>query len=234
MSQGTLQTELSFDTLVNTVEDLFAVPERRRRLVRAAETFLNSKHLRDNSGALRRPVSELVGEDRRIVNLATLLAIHDRYCLQGLELGLEFRRGVLDMVTGTDLLTLKEAEQVLAEVLRDLEDQGVVWEQVSEATDNKPHWDRDRGELRIDGVLCKKFQNSARNQRKILDAFEERRWRARIDDPIPLKLRLDKKRRLAQTIQNLNDGLEHLRFHGDGTGEGVIWDYLKPPPAALP
>lgn len=63
------------------------------------------------------------------------------------------------------------------------------------------------------------------NQRCILAAFQEEDWPERIDDPLPGHRGIDPKRRLIDTIVCLNKGLTHqlIRFHGDGTGTGVIW-----------
>ncbi len=87
-----------------------------------------------------------------------------------------------------------------------------------------PQWNKDRRELRLQDRICKRFQNKAPNQWAILDAFHEEGWPDRIDDPLPTTQGVDAKRRLNKTINALNDRLEHIRFRGDATGEGVIWE----------
>jgi hypothetical protein len=76
----------------------------------------------------------------------------------------------------------------------------------------------------------KRFRQPARNQTTILAAFQEQGWASHIDDPLPLgqgEDASDAKRRLHETIKNLNKNLPShtLRFRGDGTGEGVTWEY---------
>ena len=93
-----------------------------------------------------------------------------------------------------------------------------------------PRWDPDRRELCIDETVVKRFRWAAANQEAILAAFEEEDWPARIDDPLPPHPEQDSKRRLSDTIRCLNrkqiDPLIH--FRGDGTGEGILWEFAKP------
>jgi hypothetical protein len=64
------------------------------------------------------------------------------------------------------------------------------------------------------------------NQEVVLHAFQEEDWPRRIDDPIPPSPEQDRKRRLNETIKGLNrhQVAPLIRFHGDGTGEGLYWD----------
>jgi hypothetical protein len=64
------------------------------------------------------------------------------------------------------------------------------------------------------------------NQELVLAAFEEERWPRRILDPLSPQPFHDVKRRLSDTIKFLNRRQENefIRFHGDGSGEGVIWE----------
>jgi hypothetical protein len=88
-----------------------------------------------------------------------------------------------------------------------------------------PHWDADLQELRINGLIVKQFKVPAPNQEMVLAAFEEERWPARIDDPLPPQVDQDPKRRLHDTIVSLNRSHKHrlIRFMGDGSGEGIRW-----------
>lgn len=90
-----------------------------------------------------------------------------------------------------------------------------------------PRWDRDRQELRLGSALVKRFKLPACNQEAILAAFEEEGWPARIDDPLSPVPDQDPKRRLHDTINTLNRNQKNqlIRFMGDGSGEGVLWEY---------
>lgn len=90
-----------------------------------------------------------------------------------------------------------------------------------------PRWDRDRHELRVGGKLVKQFKLPSPNQEMVLTAFEEEHWPPRIDDPLPPSKKFDAKQRLHDTIKNLNRNQKHrlIRFMGDGTGQGVRWEF---------
>jgi len=92
----------------------------------------------------------------------------------------------------------------------------------------KPCWDCERHELTFSGRVVKRFRWPASNQEAILAAFEEEHWPAKIDDPLPPGSGLDPKRRLGDTIKclNRNQYSNLIRFRGDGTGEGVLWDTM--------
>ncbi len=96
----------------------------------------------------------------------------------------------------------------------------------SEQQELKPSWDGERHELRCAGKVVKKFKWRAANQETILAAFEEEGWPAHIDDPLPQQTEIDPKRRLADAIKSLNrhQKFSLVRFCGDGTGEGVLWE----------
>jgi hypothetical protein len=90
-----------------------------------------------------------------------------------------------------------------------------------------PTWDRDRQELRVGPMIVKQFKVPAGNQEAILAAFEEESWPPRIDDPLPPHGEHSPKRRLQETIKSLNRNRKRkiLRFLGDGSGEGVRWEF---------
>ncbi len=90
-----------------------------------------------------------------------------------------------------------------------------------------PQWDTDRRELRVAKQLVKRFKWHAINQETILVAFQEEGWPHRIDDPLAPKAEQDSKRRLNDTIKCLNRKQQSklIRFRGDGTGEGVVWEH---------
>ncbi len=91
-----------------------------------------------------------------------------------------------------------------------------------------PHWDRDRHTLRVQGQLVKEFKVPSPNQETILTAFEEDGWPPRIDDPLPMVHGIEPKRRLQDTVKSLNRNqrVRLVRFMGDGTGEGVRWEFV--------
>lgn len=94
----------------------------------------------------------------------------------------------------------------------------------------KPRWDRDRQELRLGDELVKQFKVPAANQERILAAFEEEGWPVCIDDPLPRHPEQDPKRRLHDTINSLNRNQKKflIRFLGNGTGQGVRWQLVRP------
>jgi hypothetical protein len=89
-----------------------------------------------------------------------------------------------------------------------------------------PQWDCDRRELRVGVQLVKQFRLPSPNQETILTAFQEESWPPRIDDPLPQRPDHDAKQRLHDTIRSLNRNQKYrlVRFKGDGTGEGVLWE----------
>lgn len=92
------------------------------------------------------------------------------------------------------------------------------------------HWDAESRKLRVRGELVKRFKWPAANQETILSAFQEEGWPERIDDPLPPQPEQDSKRRLSDTIKCLNrKQIIHLiHFRGDGTGEGIVWEFSDP------
>jgi hypothetical protein len=94
----------------------------------------------------------------------------------------------------------------------------------------KPVWDRARRELRLGGVVVKRFRQPSPSQELILDAFEELGWPPRIDDPLPPCPGQDQKKRLHSTINNLNRGQRgrRIRFYGGGDGQSICWEVLGP------
>lgn len=100
----------------------------------------------------------------------------------------------------------------------------------TEAMEARPRWDSELNELRMDQVLIKRFRWQAINQSMVLCAFEEEGWPEHIDDPLPPQPGLDPKRRLHDTIKCLNRGhkIPLIRFRGDGTGQGIVWELVDP------
>lgn len=91
----------------------------------------------------------------------------------------------------------------------------------------RPKWDRDRHQLWVGDRLVKCFKLPSPNQETVLTTFEEDGWPPRIDDPLPPAGEIDPKRRLQDTIKSLNrcQKAGRIRFSGDGTGEGIVWQH---------
>ena len=92
-----------------------------------------------------------------------------------------------------------------------------------------PTWDRDRQQLRVGKAIVKEYKVPASNQEAILAAFEEENWPPRIDDPLSPVPDQDPKRRLHDTINSLNRNQKQplVRFLGDGSGQGVRWEFTR-------
>ena len=93
----------------------------------------------------------------------------------------------------------------------------------------KPTWDRDRQQLRLGKVIVKQFKVPAANQEVVLAAFQDEDWPVRIDDPLSPKPDQDPKCRLHDTINSLNRNQKRplVRFLGDGSGQGVLWEFVS-------
>jgi hypothetical protein len=93
----------------------------------------------------------------------------------------------------------------------------------------QPRWDPEHKVLTYRGAIVKQFKWPAANQEAILMAFEEEGWPKRIDDPLPRNRDVDPISRLHDTIKclNRNQKKRSLRFSGDGTGEGILWNHLE-------
>lgn len=89
----------------------------------------------------------------------------------------------------------------------------------------KPKWHPERRELSLGENLVKRFRVPARNQELILSAFEEENWPERIYDPLPSCKDITPRTRLHDAINRLNGCQSHplIRFHGNGTGDGIVW-----------
>jgi hypothetical protein len=92
-----------------------------------------------------------------------------------------------------------------------------------------PYWDYQRRILWLDQAVVKEFRWQAANQERVLAAFQEEDWPARILDPLAPQPACVMKRRLSDTIKCLNRSQQNplIRFLGDGTGEGVRWENAR-------
>ena len=130
--------------------------------------------------------------------------------------------------TGVDMTSPTRLSPLRGGPVEGPEDLGVISPSLQEEECHCPAWDSDRQELWFLSKLVKRFRLPCPNQAAVLSAFEEDGWPARIDDPLPPKIDQSPKRRLHDTIRNLNRSHRHpvLRFVGDGSGQGVLWEPL--------
>jgi hypothetical protein len=92
-----------------------------------------------------------------------------------------------------------------------------------------PMWRKDSRELLVNGTTIKKFVVPARNQVRILDAFEEEHWVPQIDDPLPPVAQLNQRLRLNKTIHRLNHSLHPPLLHFSCEhGESISWQRMEP------
>jgi hypothetical protein len=115
--------------------------------------------------------------------------------------------------------------QAGAGVARSLSPQGPALPEV-------PCYHRERGELLVCGLLVKRLRQPALDQRLLLfNAFQDQHWPFRIANPLsPHELPDHRKVRLNHTIYRVNQHQANslIRFGGDGTGDGVIWQPWGP------
>lgn len=92
----------------------------------------------------------------------------------------------------------------------------------------KPVWDPNRRKLLVRGQIIKHFRCPAPNQQVILDVFQATHWPTHVADPLPHCTALCPKRRLHDAIKRLNRHhlLSAIRFSGDGSGRGVLWELI--------
>ena len=92
----------------------------------------------------------------------------------------------------------------------------------------KPRWDSHLREVRVGDLLVKSFKVPSANQETILLAFEELGWPKSMDDPLNPRAGVDPKRRLRDATGSLNRNQRNplLKFHGNGTGKTILWDFV--------
>jgi hypothetical protein len=94
-----------------------------------------------------------------------------------------------------------------------------------------PFYDIGRHQLWLGNELVKEFKQLAPEQEKILKEFQRRGWPARILNPLTSKPEEQHaKIHLGQVIRRLNGRQRNalIRFHADGTGQGITWEIVRP------
>jgi hypothetical protein len=127
------------------------------------------------------------------------------------------QHAVVDLAREMSFLSAPDASRLLAEL-----------GETATPIDVKPIWDKSTGKIRLGGCTIKRVHkpNLATNISRILDAFQEEGWPPQIIDPLPeiKELKQTPKQRLHEAVKSLNHKLTLVRFHTDGTGEGVFWE----------
>ncbi len=90
----------------------------------------------------------------------------------------------------------------------------------------KPKWDPIRRTLTLGPVVVKKLKHTACAQERVFATFEELGWPECVDDPLPFQAGQDAKRRLHDTINNMNRYQTNrlIHFHSNGQGTGIRWE----------
>lgn len=83
----------------------------------------------------------------------------------------------------------------------------------------RPRWDRETGELWFEDRRIREVAGNAPNVRRVFTEFEELGWPFRINNPLGKQIPT----RFASTLRSLNNGVDPISFHGDGTGAGFRW-----------
>lgn len=166
-----------------------------------------------------------IGDDTRQFQPTHPLVFTRQDCVILTERGIEFARSLCDhhaVPEGTGTATAPLFEPITVS-------QRELSENAPRQPTGRPHWEPDRHELRLNGVIVKQFKWPAANQETVLAAFQEEDWPFRIDDPLPPQPDQDPKRRLSDTVKCLNRKQRSplIHFRGDGSGEGVIWEFVE-------
>lgn len=98
-----------------------------------------------------------------------------------------------------------------------------------------PRYEKDDRIFAWGAHLLKWFQQPAPNQELLLRTAEELGWRSWLDAPLPQRPCRNPKRRLHDTIADLNRRQQPflIRFKGDGTGTRFGWMFRRPAPTEL-
>jgi hypothetical protein len=81
-----------------------------------------------------------------------------------------------------------------------------------------PRWDEKNRQFLFDGKVIHTYKHKAENQFAVLRAFQAAGWERTIKSPLRKDLH-------SQTLKALNAfAPDEIKFHGDGTGEGLRWE----------
>lgn len=120
--------------------------------------------------------------------------------------------------------------------LRDLREKLNLLPEAEEPSRPRLRWEAGTGRLSLDDELVMTLTKVATNQRKILDRFQAARWAYSVTFT---DTRTDDDRRvpwIENAIRDLNKRQRHVRFVGDGSGDGVCYQIVEAesPPVERP
>jgi hypothetical protein len=115
--------------------------------------------------------------------------------------GISASRAIVDLGLKLNLISDFDAQQLLKKLGEEDKPTGPAL----------PAWDRSAGILRLGSAVVKRVLRlkKATNAIRILNSFQETGWPSRLDDPL-----------------TLNENLKLIRFRGDGTGKGIVWERI--------
>jgi hypothetical protein len=95
-----------------------------------------------------------------------------------------------------------------------------------------PYWGQECRVLSVAGQVVKRFRQRAKNQEAILTAFQEAGFAPHIDSPLRPGPDQDPRAQLHDAVARLNRHQINplIKFHMDGTGEGVFYELVPPAP----
>jgi hypothetical protein len=215
----------AYDYACGLNHDLWDFSIELKSLKKAGLTVNDLRWLLCNHYADHAFETTMLGDQKRSFRTQKHMSLHKRSCFVLTEKGADFLRESLSEEQGG-----AKDKRISFEPGRN--GNGV---KTSGNTDEKsdesliPIWDCDQHELRYGTQIVKQFRLPCPNQTIILSAFQEEEWPRRIDDPLPPRDEIDTKRRLHDTIKSLNrkQKSKRIRFRGDGTGTGVLWELIS-------
>ncbi len=91
----------------------------------------------------------------------------------------------------------------------------------------RPRWDNEQLSLFVGDIVVRKYLRGMGNQITVLNAFENAKWRQRVENPLPNDREEGTARLLSQTILDLNSRISPrlIRFNADGSGR-IIYRIL--------
>ncbi|MEX2308413.1 MAG: hypothetical protein WD738_12505, partial [Pirellulales bacterium] len=89
----------------------------------------------------------------------------------------------------------------------------------------KPRWDRAEGQLWLgdDIIRMVRIRRTPSRVQRLIEAFERARWKKAIESPFADELSQDG---LHGFLNDVNDGLKQIRFHGRAGGRELTWSYV--------
>lgn len=135
------------------------------------------------------------------------------YCaLAGKKPYLECHRVIREIHSTRDASICKYLHQ---RAIDQLSNNGV--SQQDQSVSPTPSWDGRK--LVLDGIVVTEYRRPAKNQKAIIESFQQEGWPERILDPLPFP---SDSQKLRETVADLNGRQNVLEFLCDGTG-GVLW-----------